>query len=88
MTIRATILSQMNSIAKQHNKTLVPLIDDVLLLETGLDLLCIAILVANLDDELGLDPFGSGDGAEIPTTVGEFVDLYEAAGASPRLSVS
>lgn len=79
MTIRTTILEQMRAIAQQQHKTLKPLTDDVSLLESGLDSLCLAILVANLDDELDLDPFGSEEGVEIPATVGEFVRLYEAA---------
>jgi len=79
VTIRETILEQMRTIAQQQHKTLKPLTDDVSLLESGLDSLCLAILVANLDDELDLDPFGSEEGAEIPVTVGEFVRLYETA---------
>ncbi|HVY14538.1 MAG TPA: hypothetical protein VHB27_04880 [Rhodopila sp.] len=79
MTIRSTVLDQMAVVAKQQNKVLVPLADGVLLLESGLDSLCLAILVATLDDELGVDPFGSGDDVAIPVTVGDLVHLYEAA---------
>ena len=79
MTTRATILTQIENIARQQHKTLRPLTDDLALIDSGLDSLCLAILVANLDDELGVDPFGSGDGVEVPKTVGEFVRLYEAA---------
>ena len=81
MTIRTTILDQMSAIAKQQSKVLVALADNVLLLDSGMDSLCLAILVANLDDELGLDPFGAEDGTEIPATIGEFIGLYEAAAA-------
>jgi acyl carrier protein len=87
MTIRSMILEQMANIGRQQHKTLLPLADELPLLESGLDSLCLAILVANLDDELGLDPFGSGDSAEIPATVGEFVRLYEAAAAPAQLAV-
>ena len=79
MTVRATILTQMENIARQQRKTLKPVTDDLALIESGLDSLCLAILVANLDDELGVDPFGAGDGVEVPKTVGEFVHLYEVA---------
>jgi acyl carrier protein len=78
MTIRTTILDQMANIAKQQHKTLQPLTDDLALLDSGLDSLCLAILVANLDDELGIDPFGSGDDVAVPATIGDFVRLYEA----------
>jgi hypothetical protein len=66
-------------VAKQHDKTLAPLDDTLPLLESGLDSLCIAILVANLEDELELDPFGSGNDVRIPVTLGDFVLLYENA---------
>ena len=79
MTVRATILTQMDNIARQQRKTLKPVTDDLALIDSGLDSLCLAILVANLDDELGVDPFGAGDGVEVPRTVGEFVRLYEMA---------
>jgi acyl carrier protein len=79
MTIRSTILDQIKLIAEQQNKRLAPLSDDLFLLESGLDSLCIAILVANLEDTLGVDPFGSGDDVEIPVTVGDFIDLYQNA---------
>ena len=36
--------------------------DDLVLLDSGLDSLCFAILVARLEDELGVDPF------RLPTT--------------------
>ena len=80
MSIRETIISRAQIIAQQHDKTLAPLTDRLPLLESGLDSLCIAILVANLEDELGLDPFGS-DSMPIPVTFGDFVRLYEGAAA-------
>ena len=76
-TIRPTILTEMVRIGEQQSKTLPPLSDDLPLLDSGLDSLCLAILVATLDDKLGLDPF-SGDGpATFPVTVGDFVAAYE-----------
>ena len=55
-----------------------PLTDELLLLESGLDSLCIAILVASLDDELEVDPF-SNDSVVMPTTVGQLIQVYEHA---------
>jgi hypothetical protein len=46
-----------------------------------LDSLCIAVLVATLDDELGLDPFASDDDVGFPVTVGDFIRRYENASA-------
>lgn len=81
MSIRATIVAKMIAIAEQQKKTLTPLADDLPLLESGLDSLCLALLVASLDDELELDPFSSDGAVELPVTVGEFVRLYEHAAA-------
>jgi len=78
MSVRQAVLDQMRIVAEQQRKTLKPLADDLLLLESGLDSLCIAIVVANLEDELGIDPFAGGD-IEMPTTLGEFIALYENA---------
>ena len=79
MAIRDTILDLMVTIAQQQKKTLAPLSDDLALLDTGLDSLCIAILVAGLDDELGLDPLSAPGERRFPVTVGDFIRLYEDA---------
>ena len=78
-TTRILIMDSLQRIALQQSKTLQPLHDDLPLLDTGLDSLCIAILVAVLDDELGIDPFSSGDEVAFPVTVGDFIALYEHA---------
>jgi hypothetical protein len=52
-------------------------------LETGLDSLCIAILVASLDDELGLDPLSDETNTRFPVTLGDFIAVYEGAALSP-----
>ena len=82
MTIRQTIIEQMRIVASQQNKTLAPLTDDLPLMSSGLDSLCIAILVANLEDELEVDPFGSGNEVSVPVTIGDFVHLYESTAAA------
>ena len=76
--IRSVILDQITIIASQQRKELVPLTDSVPLLDSGLDSLCLAILVAHLEDETGLDPFSAGNAA-IPVTLGDFIALYENA---------
>lgn len=49
---------------------------DLVLLESGLDSLGFAILVATLEQELGYDPFVLMEDAVYPTTYGEFVAIY------------
>lgn len=79
MSVRSTVIEQIERVAEQQRKTLAPLRDELPLLESGLDSLCIAIIVASLDDELGLDPLSNGDDTIFPVTVGDFVRLYENA---------
>lgn len=67
--------------ATDSRLNLPPLTDDLVLLDSGLDSFGIAILVARLEDVLGLDPFTefTSDEAAYPVTLGAFVDLYERA---------
>jgi hypothetical protein len=79
LNVRETILGQIQSVAANQGKTLAPLTDELPLLESGLDSLCIAIIVAVLDDKLGIDPFSGATEAPFPVTLGDFIALYEAA---------
>ena len=81
MSVRLTILSQIEQVAREQGKALRPLSGDLLLLESGLDSLCFAILVARLEDKLGHDPFSVSDDVEFPVTLGEFIGAYEHAAA-------
>jgi len=51
--------------------------DDLILLDSGLDSLGFAILVALLDEELGYDPFQIMEEPIYPTTFYEFLKIYE-----------
>jgi acyl carrier protein len=77
MDIRPAILSQFETVAKEQDKKLAPLTDDLVLLDSGLDSLCFAIIVARLEDELGFDPFSELDEITFPVTVGDFIRCYE-----------
>ena len=79
MSIKETVISEIEQIAEQHQKTLTPLTDDAILLNTGLDSLCFAVLVARLEDRLGIDPFSESDDIAFPVTLGDFVRVYENA---------
>ena len=79
MSIRTTIASEFEQVAKEQKKTLLPLSDDLILLESGLDSLCFAILVARLEQRLGVDPFSAADDVYFPVTLGDFIKFYEAA---------
>jgi acyl carrier protein len=81
MTTRLTITSEIQKVAAEQNVKLAPLQDDLVLLDSGLDSLCFAILVARLEDELGVDPFTASDDVSFPVTLGDFVKAYENAAA-------
>ena len=77
MSVRLRIFAAMNQIAEEQQVTLPPLDDDLSLHETGFDSLAFAILVARLEDELGVDPFTAAKEYFFPVTFGDFVELYE-----------
>jgi acyl carrier protein len=79
MSPRTAVLAQLEQVAKEQNKALAPLSDDLELMESGLDSLCFAIVVARLEDSLGVDPFSATEDVEFPVTVGDFVKFYEDA---------
>jgi len=80
MSIRSDITTLFEQVAKEQDKNLAPLSDDLGLLESGLDSLCFAIIVARLADE-GIDPFSTAEDIGLPVTVGDFIKLYENAAA-------
>lgn len=79
MTIRDTILQLFDEALEATDSTLDcgDMTDDTVLLDSGLDSLGFAILVARLEEELGFDPFVEMDEPVYPTTFGEFVAIYE-----------
>jgi acyl carrier protein len=79
MSVRAEVLNQFKQVAKEQSKRLAPLADDLTLLDSGLDSLCFAIIVARLEDTLGIDPLSAAEGAQFPVTLGDFVRFYENA---------
>lgn len=79
MSTRLMIVEAVEQVAREQNKTLRTLTDDLELLESGLDSLCFAILVARLEDKMGYDPFTASDDVEFPVTLGEFIAVYDHA---------
>lgn len=79
MSAKSEVVAQFVQVAREQNKRLAPLIDDLPLLESGLDSLCFAVIVARLEDVLGIDPFSAANDAPFPVTLGDFVKSYENA---------
>lgn len=68
----------MHDIAAQTERDLIAEIsEDTVLLDSGLDSLGFAILVATLEEELGYDPFSMMGEPVYPRTFGEFVKIYQ-----------
>jgi acyl carrier protein len=76
-SIRTTIIAQFEQVASEQHCKLATLSDDRPLMESGLDSLGFAVVVARLEDALGVDPFSAAENAEFPVTFGDFVQMYE-----------
>ena len=76
MSLREVIIENIERVAKEQKQVLVPLTDDLPLQESGLDLLCWAIIVARLESQLGFDPFTASDDVYFPITLGDFIQVY------------
>lgn len=82
MSVRLTIIAEIEKVAAEQNKSLKATDDDLVLLDSGLDSLCFAILVTRLEDELGFDPFTTSEDVYFPVTLGDFIRFYEDASHS------
>jgi acyl carrier protein len=76
-SLRSVISARFRSVAAAQGRSIAPLTDELVLLESGLDSLCFAVLVATLEDELGHDPFSDAEDVFFPITFGQFVRFYE-----------
>jgi acyl carrier protein len=77
MSIRATVVSQFEQVAREQKRHLAPLTDNLKLLDSGLDSLSFALIVMRMEEALGFDPFDVTDEVKFPVTFGDFVKLYE-----------
>jgi acyl carrier protein len=78
MSIETTIRNAMAQVAELGDCELIEDInDDTILLECGLDSLGYAMLVAQLEEVLGFDPFTEQNILDYPSTFSEFVDIYQ-----------
>jgi acyl carrier protein len=82
MSIESIVRAEFEQVAREQDKALTGLADDTVLLESGLDSLCFAIIVARLEDRLGLDPFTASEDVYFPLTLGDFIQFYKDADAA------
>ena len=77
--VHSEILAQFNQVAEEQDKRLVALGDNLELMESGLDSLCLATIVSRLENILGIEPFSTAEDVAFPRTLGEFIKFYENA---------
>ena len=82
MSIETIVRAEFEQVAREQDKVLNGLSDDTVLLESGLDSLCFAIIVARLEDQLGIDPFTASEDVYFPVTLGDFIKFYKDASAA------
>ncbi|MGC2163416.1 MAG: acyl carrier protein [Silvibacterium sp.] len=84
MNIQTEIAEQFRQVAREQGRELAPLNDQLELLDSGLDSLSFAIIVARLEGVLGVDPFSTSEDGLFPVTFGELVEFYEKASKQPQ----
>lgn len=77
MSVQDIVKAQFEQVAIEQHRKLSRLSPELRLLDSGLDSLSIALIVARLEDALGFDPFDSTEELTFPVTFGDFVKLYE-----------
>jgi hypothetical protein len=76
--MKENIVRIIREVAADAGLVLVPdITDKTVLLQSGIDSLGFAVLVARLEEEFGYDPFSLMDVPIYPRTLGEFVDIYQ-----------
>jgi acyl carrier protein len=79
MSVKAAVMSEIRQLAVENRKSTPDLTDDLVLLDSGLDSLALAILVVRLEETLGFDPFAESSDTPYPVTLGDFIRFYEYA---------
>ena len=79
MDVRSEITAHFVQVAREQDKHLAALTDDLELFDSGLDSLCFAVIVSRLEESLGVDPYTTSEDAVLPVTFGELVRFYENA---------
>jgi acyl carrier protein len=80
MSVQDTVKAQFEQVAIEQHRKLSHLSPELKLLDSGLDSLSFALIVARLEDALGFDPFEATEEMKFPVTFGDFVKLYENHG--------
>ena len=79
MCVRSTIMLAIKQVAVEHKRTLAPLTDDLVLIDSGLDSLSLAVLVVRLEEQFNVDPFSPPRNSVFPRTLGDLIVVYDRA---------
>jgi acyl carrier protein len=77
--VKSEVIAQFRQVAQEQGRRIAALTDDLVLLQSGLDSLCFAIVVVRLEMSLGVDPFTTDEEIRFPVTLGDFIQFYEDA---------
>jgi acyl carrier protein len=77
MSVKSAVIDEIRRLAADNRTPTPDLTDDLVLLDSGLDSLAVAILVVRLEETLGFDPFAEPTDAAYPVTLGDFIRFYE-----------
>jgi|LakMenEpi03Aug12_release.lakeMendotaPanAssembly.Ray.scaffolds.fasta_scaffold20009_11 acyl carrier protein len=84
--IRTTIVDTISELLFEETGEETVLNENVILLESGLDSLGLAVLIVRLEGILGYDPFTISDTAYYPRTLSELITFYEEVGTKSENS--
>ena len=79
MSVKSAVIDEIRRLAADNRTPTPDLTDDLVLLDSGLDSLAVAILVVRLEDTFGFDPFAESTDMPYPVTLGDFIRFYEQA---------
>ena len=79
MSVKSAVIDEIRRLAAENRTPTPDLTDDLVLLDSGLDSLAIAILVVRLEEAFGFDPFAEPTAMAYPVTLGDFIRFYEHA---------
>src|SRR5260370_35800053 len=74
MSVRSTITSQFEEVAREQKRKLSRLTDDLSLLDSGLDSLSFARALMHLENAPGYEPFEVERDVQVPVTLGGFAN--------------